>query len=463
MPVEDKNDVTKAKAGGAEGRHRLALSLPSSYHHLTVLKRARSLYSSACTWTPECWAACCMPSGGYYSYTVLHVQSTVTDFNCTGMFLLPRYTWYTHTHNTRADARFFGDAISHRARAIRLPHLLLAAAPLVLRRPLVSFPFMPVRRSCRLTAAEGSAAVDLAGKEPLQPPSPKKRASSATGTEAGLQKKKKEKGSAAKPSHASRDEEETAWSKGVNLVIGCDEAGRGPLAGPVVAAACALPASLDPIPGVGDSKQILDEDERERLYEEIVSAPGVIWSARIIPAARIDEINILMASLEAMRLCVVDVLEQAQTAEASPPNNRALVCVDGPFSPWKEGPKYVDFQTPALPTSADVTIEPIKGGDAKVYCIAAASILAKVTRDRAMRLYDAEWPAYDLKTHKGYPTPSHVAAISKHGACAIHRRTFAPLKNKDLPPPSSAELDQVEEIIKDIPTSGRSGIKSGKK
>ena len=85
----------------------------------------------------------------------------------------------------------------------------------------------------------------------------------------------------------------------MNLVIGCDEAGRGPLAGPVVAAACALPASLDPIPGVGDSKQILDEDERERLYEEIVSAPGVIWSARIIPAARIDEINILMASLEA--------------------------------------------------------------------------------------------------------------------------------------------------------------------
>lgn len=329
--------------------------------------------------------------------------------------------------------------------------------------------------------------------------------------------------------HASRDLEESAWAAGVPLVIGCDEAGRGPLAGPVVAAACALPASAAPILGVGDSKTILDESVREELYEKIVSTPGVRWSARIVSAARIDEINIvrgrsgldrrggrrvsaqrrlrvltcccsrsrpahastpcarfdtrsaqLMASLEAMRESIVDVMGQANvgaSAEAAPAagskangkaksddaangsggtaangSNRAWVLVDGPYSPWKEGAKYVDFQTPALPAGADVSVEPIKKGDAKVYCIAAASIIAKVTRDRAMRLYDSHWPHYDLKTHKGYPTPNHVAAISKHGACAIHRRTFAPLKARALPPPSTEELEAVDAIVANIAT-----------
>lgn len=226
------------------------------------------------------------------------------------------------------------------------------------------------------------------------------------------------------------------------------------MAGPVVAAACLLPASIAPIPGVGDSKTITDEAVREELYEKIVSTPGVIWSAHVISAARIDDINILMASLEAMRLSVVDVLNEAASTEqragdpkAAAGRTKALALIDGPFSPWKEGEKYVDFQQPAPPAAVDLSVEPIKKGDALVYCIAAASIIAKVTRDRCMHAYDAEWPMYEFAEHKGYPTPAHVSAIAKHGPCAIHRRTFAPLKSRGLPPPSAAELKRVEEII----------------
>lgn len=208
--------------------------------------------------------------------------------------------------------------------------------------------------------------------------------------------------------HASRAREEAAWAAGTLLVVGSDEAGRGPLAGPVVAAACALPASAAPIPGVGDSKTITDEAERERLYEAIIATPGVRWSARVVGAERIDDINILMASLEAMRLSVVDVLTAS-------PEKAAIALIDGPYSPWKEGPKYVDFQSPAPPVGIKLSVEPIKGGDAKCYCIAAASILAKVTRDRIMHAYHTEWPAYGLAQHKGYPTGAHMAAIAKHG------------------------------------------------
>jgi len=250
---------------------------------------------------------------------------------------------------------------------------------------------------------------------------------------------KKASGSPKVPvAHASRAREEAAWALH-QFVVGCDEAGRGPLAGPVVAAACALPANLPPIPGVGDPKTITDEAERERLYEEIIAAPGVAWSARVVSASRIDEINILMASLEAMRLSIVDVLSEATPSDA-------LALIDGPFSPWKEGAKYVDFQLPAPPPSVSLSVEPIKGGDAKVYCIAAASIIAKVTRDRIMHTLAEEWPMYGFEQHKGYPTAKHVHAISKHGACAAHRRSFAPLKAQNLPPPTAEQDAHIEKL-----------------
>jgi len=237
----------------------------------------------------------------------------------------------------------------------------------------------------------------------------------------------------------------------VNFVIGCDEAGRGPLAGPVVAAACALPTSLPLIPGVCDSKA-MDEAAREAAYEKIIAAPGVVWSVRVVSALRIDEVNILMASLEAMRLSLVDVLER-RPEDAK----RALALIDGPFSPWKSGPKYEAFQAPQPPLAVDLDVEPVKGGDGKVYCIAAASIIAKVTRDRLMHQYHEVYPMYGWPTNKGYPTASHVAALAKHGPCAIHRRTFAPLKSQAIQPPSARELERVDELARGVAAGGASG------
>ena len=182
----------------------------------------------------------------------------------------------------------------------------------------------------------------------------------------------------------------------------------------------------------------------------------MLWSARVIGADRIDEINILMASLEAMRLSTVDVLLAAKSPK------RALALVDGPFSPWKEGDKYVDFQEPSPPSDVALDVEPIKGGDSKVYCIAAASILAKVTRDRLMHAYDREWPAYGLGGHKGYPTAAHMAAIHRHGPIAIHRRTFAPLKQRaDLAPPTKKELDHAEALARAALPSFNKGAARG--
>ena len=340
-----------------------------------------------------------------------------------------------------------------------LPSIVIAALH---SNAMMPTPLLTLRRSSRFCRASGAAEVSAErppddSSEVLRAPRKRKATAPAAAKQASADEPRSRfnkkatqpsKAAAAALTHAPRTREEAAWKAGIPLVVGTDEAGRGPLAGPVVAAACALPADLAPILGIGDSKTIVDEEVREELYEKIVSAPGVVWSARIVGAARIDEINILMASLEAMRLSVVDVLEAL-------PRDRALVCVDGPFSPWKEGAKYANFQEPPLPEGTDVTIEPITKGDAKVYCIAAASIIAKVTRDRAMRLYDAEWPMYDLKGHKGYPTPSHVAAISKHGACAIHRRTFAPLKTRTLPVPTAKELALVESLAATLATGDR--------
>ena len=319
--------------------------------------------------------------------------------------------------------------------------LLLAAAPGLSPAVVHSAGMMP-RRSSRFAAA-----ASVLPSSPAKAAAPiRKRASVPAATAAGEPKATKTKKPKASPSKgesgANRSREEAAWARGVELCIGCDEAGRGPLAGPVVAAACALPASAPRLPGVCDSKMIGDEAAREALYEQLVATPGIVWSARVISAARIDEINILMASLEAMRLSITDVIKD------SPGTTSALALVDGPFSPWKEGPKYVDFQLPQPPPSVTLDVHPVKGGDASVYSIAAASILAKVTRDRLMHAYDAIWPAYGLSQHKGYPVTKHVAAISKHGPCAIHRRTFAPLKHSDLAPPTAKELAQADGVVK---------------
>lgn len=188
-----------------------------------------------------------------------------------------------------------------------------------------------------------------------------------------------------------------AWPDAPGLA-GVDEAGRGPLAGPVVVAAVVLDPART-IPGLGDSKQ-LTEARREALFP-VIQAEAADWRIEIVDAAEIDRLNILGATLAGMRRAVAGL----RTVPA-----RALV--DGNRVP------------PGLPCPAEAVVK----GDAKVAAIAAASILAKVARDRLMVALDADWPAYGFALHKGYPTPEHLAALAAHGPCPAHRRSFAPVR-----------------------------------
>lgn len=183
---------------------------------------------------------------------------------------------------------------------------------------------------------------------------------------------------------------------GCRLLAGTDEAGRGPLAGDVVAAAVILDPER-PITGLNDSKQ-LSASRRESLYDRIV-AESLAWSVARASVAEIDRVNILQASLLAM--------QRAVQALAPAPE---YVYVDGNHCPrWQ------------FPSSAVVQ------GDSRVACIAAASILAKVTRDRDMISLDRQFPGYGFARHKGYPTAAHLAALAQLGPCAIHRRSFGPV------------------------------------
>lgn len=180
------------------------------------------------------------------------------------------------------------------------------------------------------------------------------------------------------------------------IVCGVDEAGRGPWAGPVVAAAVILnPATIPP--GLNDSKK-LTEAKREALFAPIMHS--AIVGVGIITAARIDEINILRATHEAMQIAVSQL--------STPPH---IALVDGNRAPHLL-----------------CTVETIIGGDAKSLSIAAASIIAKVTRDRIMRGLDRQYPEYFFAAHKGYGTAAHAAALARHGPCPEHRTSFAPIR-----------------------------------
>jgi ribonuclease HII len=179
-------------------------------------------------------------------------------------------------------------------------------------------------------------------------------------------------------------------------VAGVDEAGRGPLAGAVYAAAVILPARYD-LPGLNDSKK-LTARRRELLYEQI-TGQAISYAIACASAAEIDELNIFQASLLAMH--------RAAKALARPPD---FVYVDGAHCPvWS-------FVSTAV----------VKG-DSRVDCIAAASVLAKVARDRVMQDLDAEYPGYGFARHKAYPTPEHLAALKALGPCPEHRRSYAPV------------------------------------
>jgi ribonuclease HII len=245
------------------------------------------------------------------------------------------------------------------------------------------------------------------------------------------------------PDHLPRTFESKLMNEMTSLrfVMGIDEAGRGPLAGPVVAAAAIVPVN---IAGIVDSKKITKEASREQLYDEIVSSPGVRWAAAIVDAPRIDEINILQATLLAMRMAAAAVMaeEPEDRIDAACVSKAGCYVVCGQMNLSEK----FDFETERrqalgsdavyalidgnrLPKDMPCQAESIVKGDSKEFSIAAASIIAKVTRDRLMNTYDKLYPAFGLQQHKGYGTAKHMAAIRKFGASPIHRLTFAPLKH----------------------------------
>ncbi len=205
--------------------------------------------------------------------------------------------------------------------------------------------------------------------------------------------------------------ERALLGKGAATIAGVDEAGRGPLAGPVSAAAVIFPAEWirtglpRELEGLNDSKQ-LTESQRERFFTALTENPAIRHGIAIIEASVIDAINILQATHRAMNEAL---------AQLSPAPAHVLV----------DGTRVKSLYFPQTP---------LVKGDARSYSIAAASVLAKVTRDRLMLRYADDFPGYGFAEHKGYGTLAHLAAIARHGPCPIHRRSFAPLK------PVQAEL-----------------------
>jgi ribonuclease HII len=187
--------------------------------------------------------------------------------------------------------------------------------------------------------------------------------------------------------------EKKARDMGHQIVAGIDEAGRGPLAGPVVSAAVILPDGVD-LPGIDDSKK-LTPAKRNRLYDRLYSVASAIGIG-VVDSAEIDRINILQATLRSMAMAV---------ANLQPRPDHLLI--DGIFT-----------------IASALSQQAIKKGDSLSISIAAASIVAKVTRDRIMTQVDTLFPEFGFCRHKGYPTQTHRAAIIRHGCSPIHRRTF---------------------------------------
>jgi ribonuclease HII len=198
------------------------------------------------------------------------------------------------------------------------------------------------------------------------------------------------------------DHENQLRREGFRVIAGVDEAGRGPLAGPVTVAAVVLPEGFTHAV-LNDSKQ-LTEKKLERLYEEITGNSGIRWHCCVIEPEEIDRINILQATWEGMR----------RSALALDPRPDAVL-IDG--KPVKKYPLH--------------QVALVKG-DSLSFSIAAASIIAKVTRDRIMLRLAEEYPQYGFEIHKGYPTPKHLAALKQHGPCPQHRRSFAPVAQLEL-------------------------------
>lgn len=200
----------------------------------------------------------------------------------------------------------------------------------------------------------------------------------------------------------SLDHEHELRTLGYQSIAGVDEVGRGPLAGPVCAAAAILPHDFHH-PVLNDSKQ-LTERQRETIYEELTATVEVVWCCVFIEVKEIDRINILQASRMAMRRAVAGLKIKADAA-----------LIDG-------------LPVPRFPVHHKAIVQ----GDSHSFSIAAASVIAKVTRDRHMHKLAKKYPKYGFERHKGYGTPEHLEALRVHGPCAIHRRSFAPVAQMNL-------------------------------
>ena len=201
--------------------------------------------------------------------------------------------------------------------------------------------------------------------------------------------------------------EDAARDEGAKTVAGVDEAGRGPLAGPVVVAAVILPFGLF-LPGLNDSKKVAPK-KREQLYDEILEK-AVAVRVSIVDAKTIDRVNIYQATMNGMYESILNL---------DPKPDKVLI----------DAVELAKLPMPSLS---------IIKGDAKSASIAAASIIAKVTRDRMMLKYDAEYPQYGFAQHKGYGTAQHIEALEKYGPCPIHRKSFEPVRSmaEQTPPVS---------------------------
>lgn len=186
-------------------------------------------------------------------------------------------------------------------------------------------------------------------------------------------------------------------AQGLKIIAGIDEAGRGPLAGPVVCAAVVLPIDIE-LPGLDDSKKLTPR-RREALFEQITSDSRILWASALVPPDEIDRLNILRATHVGMRRAL-------ETLEPAP--EHALI----------DGLPVPDFPVPQTA---------LVGGDGLSLSIAAASVIAKVQRDRLMLEYDRIHPGYGFAKHKGYPTALHFEKLRTHGPCPIHRKSFAPV------------------------------------
>ena len=202
----------------------------------------------------------------------------------------------------------------------------------------------------------------------------------------------------------TRDEETKLTSQGFKCIIGADECGTGTLAGPVTVCACYIPPSVQ-IPGINDSKK-LSPKRREALYDALTQHPDVKYAIVHVGNDIIDQINILQSRFEGFYQAYLQLKKQVPDID--------LVLLDGNQSP------------PQL--AQEMKVHTVVGGDGLCYCIGAASILAKVTRDRLMVEYDKQYPGYGLAGHKGYHTAQHVQSIQTLGATPIHRKTFKGVK-----------------------------------